>query len=65
MGRFQANETTKIASRELTKLTFFYFGHNPDREIIRYYVPVLSKNKIPFFFEKISSKYQNGRNKFG
>jgi len=28
-GRFLANETTGFASRELTKLTFFYFEQNP------------------------------------
>ena len=28
-GRFLANETTGFSSSELTKLTFFYFGHNP------------------------------------
>ena len=31
-GRFLANETTRFSSRELTKLIFFYFGHNPGAE---------------------------------
>ncbi len=28
-GRFLANEKTGFSSRELTKLTFFSYGHNP------------------------------------
>jgi hypothetical protein len=33
-GRFLANETTGlILSRELTKLTFLSFGHNPDKTL--------------------------------